>query len=227
MDIPRFCSNCGAQLNATANFCASCGKQVQKNVESDQPRPVRASAVPAAPASPYAPPAAQPVPAPPAAASALAQETTHLVLAGAARHSGFLGFKVESFIIVFTDRRIIFALQTSQMMQENIRRARQEAEQQGKGFFGKWGAQLGANYGQQYWQLPPQQILAEQPGNFAIHCEHLRAIRMREDHGDENSTSTYTLEFDTTAGKHKFRFGSLRIRELKKQFQGLYGSIVR
>jgi len=138
-----------------------------------------------------------------------------------------LGLKIEPFIIVFTNLRIIFAFQTTQMMQENVRQARQQAEQEGKGFFGKWGAQLGANSGKQYQQVPPQQILAETPNNFAIHREHLRSIRMREDYSTEDSPSTYTMEFDTVAGKHKFKFGHLNMRDLKKFFQQLYGNIVR
>jgi len=130
-------------------------------------------------------------------------------------------------MIVFTNLRIIFALQTTQMMQENVKRAQLEAQREGKGFFGKWGAQLRANSGKQYWQIPPQQILAEHPSNFAINREQIRSIRMRENYTHEDAASTYTMTLDTTTGKHKFRFGSLRIRDLKKQFQQLYGNVVR
>jgi hypothetical protein len=228
MNVPRYCSNCGAQQNGTANFCASCGKPFQKSGDPAPQHPVTAAAAAPTPNAPlpYSPstapvqPAVQAAPAP-------TSETVHLVIPGAARHSGFLGLKVESFVIVCTSLRIIFALQTTQMMQENIKLARDQAEQQGKGFFGKWGAQFSANSGKKYWEIPPQQILAETPDNFAIERQQLRSIRMREEYSDENTASSYKLEFDTTAGKHKFRFGSLNMRELKKQFQQMYGNIVR
>jgi hypothetical protein len=222
MGVPRFCSKCGAPLNAASNFCPSCGKPVNKPGAPEAQAPL-----PPAPAPPPPVPAPGPAYAPQAAAPTANPETIHLILSGAQRHSGFLGLKIEPFIIVFTNLRIIFAFQTTRMMQENVRQARQQAEQEGKGFFGKWGAQLGANSGKQYQQVPPQQILAETPNNFAIHREHLRSIRMREDYSAEDSPSTYTMEFDTVAGKHKFKFGHLNMRDLKKFFQQLYGDIVR
>ena len=218
----RYCSNCGTAMNSTANFCPSCGKQVSRSVDFEHQRP-EAVSVPTATGAP----APQPAPPAPQAFAAQMQETIHLVLPGAARHSGFLGLKVESFVIVFTNLRIIFAHQTTQMMSENVKRARQEAEQEGKGFFGKWGAQMGANSGKHYWQMEPLLILAEQPTNFSINREQLRSIRMRQEYSDENSPDTYQMEFDTVAGKHKFKFGSLNMRELKKLFQQIYGNIVR
>lgn len=223
MGVPRFCSKCGAQLNVTSHFCPSCGNPVRKTGDAGSQAPQTGTA--AAPTPPV--PVPGPSYAPQAAVPSATPETVHLILAGAERHSGFLGLKFEPFVIVFTNLRIIFALQTQQMMQENIKQARQQAEQDGKGFFGKWGAQIGANSGKQYQQIPPQQILAETPNNFAIHREHLRSIRMREGYSDENSPSTYTMEFDSVAGKQKFHFGHLNIRDLKKFFQQLYGNIVR
>lgn len=218
MGEPRYCSSCGAPMSSAAIFCPSCGKQVvREQVAGQQHQQV--FAIPTV-LQPAAPPAPQ-------AAPAQMQETIHIVLGGGNRHSGFLGFKVESFMIVFTDLRVIFAHQTTQMMSENVKRARDEAEQQGKGFFGKWGAQFGANSGKHYWHMPPQQILAEQPTNFAINREHLRSIRMRQEYTDENAPDSYQMEFDTVAGKHKFKFGHLNTRELKKQIQSIYGNIVR
>lgn len=154
-------------------------------------------------------------------------ETIQLVIPGVNRHSGFLGLKVEMFILVCTEWRIIFARQTTQMMKENVAQARQEAEQQGKNFFGKWGAQFGANSGKQYWEKQPEQILAEQPDNFALRREELRSIRLREQYNGEDAATTHKLEFETAAGKHKFRLGDVNAKEYKKQFQRLYGNIVR
>ena len=154
-------------------------------------------------------------------------ETIRLILPGANRHSGFLGLKVEVFMIICTELRIIFAHQTAEMMRENVKQARLQAEAQGKGFFGKWGAQLGANSGRKYWEKEPEQILAEQPDNFAIQREDLRSIRLREEYNGEDASTTHRIEFETTTGKHKFRLGDINAREYKKQLQAVYGGIVR
>lgn len=215
MAIPYFCSNCGAQLNATAKFCASCGKPTRKETD-----PAPAPHEPAPRAAVTA--AAAPVP-----ASSAPQECALAVLPGAVRRSGLMGLKHEMFVIVFTDRRVVFAAQTSEMMKANIQRARDAAKVEGKGFFGQWGAQFGANSGSEYLQIPPQQILAEQPANFYLNNDQMRRIRLNEQHDDESAISTYTLEFETLGGKFKFHFNNMDIRGWKKQLQQYYGSIVR
>jgi len=208
MPVNRFCSNCGAQLSVTARFCASCGKAVQQQTAAPS---LTAASTPA----PVVPASSQP------------QETILGVIPGANRRSGFMGMKIENFVIVITNLRVIFAAQTAQMMQANVQRARLEAKEGGKGFFGQWGAQFGANSGRQYFELAPQQILTEQPTNFFLPANQMRSIKLWESQGDEDSTSTYYMEFDTPAGKHKFDFGSLNIRALKDQLRQIYGNIVR
>lgn len=201
----RFCSNCGAQLGTSARFCASCGKAVQHP----------------SPASAY--PAASPAPAQPAQP----QESIVGIVPAANRRSGFMGLKVEVFVIIFTNLRVIFAHQSAEMMKANVERARAEAKDAGKGFFGQWGAQFGANSGQQYFGMPPQQILAEQPANYYFNANQLRAIKLWESQGDEDSISTFYMEFEIPGGKHKFDFAHLNIRTLKDQLRQLYGNIVR
>lgn len=203
----RYCSHCGKPLNPTANFCASCGKSVAK--------------IAAPPPAPAPPAAAAPVP------PAVPQEAVVGVIPGAVRRSGLLGLKGEGFVIVLTNLRIIFAAQTAQMLRENVQQARDSAKQEGKGFFGQWGAQLKANQGQPYFEMNPQHILTEQPANFFYYANQLRSIRLREEHDNENSISTYNIEFDTPGGKHKFHFNQLDMRGVKKVLQQLYGNIVR
>lgn len=201
----RFCSNCGSQLNSTSRFCPACGKPVVQDAAS-QPAP--------------------PQPAPDAYAE---RETVLNVIPGAQRHSGFLGIKIETFHIVLTNTRILFAAQSGDMMKANVQRARDQAKDQGKGFFGQWGAQFKANSGHEYMDKSPQFILAEQPGNFYINVDQLRSIKVWEHQSsDENSYhSDYYIEFEIPGGKHKFSFNSLNVREWKREFQRLYGNIVR
>lgn len=210
----RYCSHCGKPLNPQANFCGACGK----------PTPART-----APLAAHRPQSAVPAPAAQVAvqAQAVPHETVVGVLAGASRRSGFMGLKAEAFALVLTDQRILFAAQTNAMMKENVQRARDEARQQGKGFFGQWGAQLGANSGKQYLQMTPAAILSENPANTFYHAGQIRSIRVREAQGDEDSVSTYWLEIETAVGKEKFHFNHLDTRAVKRQLQQLYGDIVR
>lgn len=229
MADPRYCSKCGTQLRPTSNFCPTCGKAVPKAAEQmshhpESPRVLSPAALPSSPPSTINP---KFQPAPQDQVPAPSIETVVGIIPGATRHSGFIGIKTESFIVVLTNMRIIFAAQTSEMMQANIKRAKDEAKQQGKGFFGQWGAQFGANSGHRYLEIPLQQILAEQPTNFYITRDQLQSVRVWESSGDEDAVSTYYMEFRTAGGKHKFTFGQLNVRDLKKQLQNIYGNIVR
>jgi len=201
----RFCSNCGKALNPTSRFCAGCGKPVPQDETS------------------------QPAIMPPAQDAFAGRETVVNVIPGAQRHSGFLGLKVQVFHIVLTNMRILFAAQSGDMMKANVMRARDEAKEQGKGFFGQWGAQFGANSGREYMEKSPQFILAEQPGNFYINADQLRKIRVWEQQssGEDDYSSSYYIEFEIPGGKHKFQFNSLNVREWKRELQQLYGNIVR
>ena len=86
------------------------------------------------------------------------------------RTSGFLGMKRQTFSVILTNYRVIFAEMTKERINALIEQARQSAKAQGEGFFGQWGAQLGTsfNYHQIYWQMPPDAALAESPNNFAF-----------------------------------------------------------
>lgn len=201
----RFCSHCGKPLNPTSRFCPACGK----------PMPQESASEPA-----------QVQPAPGGFAE---RESVVNVIPGAQHHSGFLGMKIQVFTIVLTNMRILFAAQSSDMMKANVQRARDQAKNQGKGFFGQWGAQLSANTGREYLEKSPQFILAEQPGNFAINVDQLRSIRVWETQSsDENDySSSYYMEFEIPGGKHKFSFNLLNVGEWKRELHRLYGSVVR
>lgn len=165
--------------------------------------------------------------APPAPVPPMPQEVVVGVIPGAVRQSGLMGLKMETFVIVLTNLRLLFAVQTQAMMMDNVKQARNAAKQQGAGFFGQWGAQLGANSGQQYLGMQPQQILAENPGNYFLPANQLRRIHLKEVDDDDGGATQYFIEFEALSGKQKFRLNHMRTRELKKQLQQYYGNIVR
>jgi hypothetical protein len=208
----RYCENCGKPLNAQARFCGRCGQPVQLATpppQQQQPSPAR-----------------QPAPPPPQYNQAAPQEPVLDVLPGATRSTGLMGMKKEIYVIVVTGHRLIFARQTNQMMQANIRRAREAAKQQGKGSFGQWGAQLGANMGNHYLGWPPQNILGEHPDNWFIFNNQVRSARLKSK-GDEDEPVSHHLELKTTSGKFQFTFQYLKMRESKNLLRQALGNVVR
>lgn len=105
-----------------------------------------------------------------AAATVAAGERVLAVIPNATVKGGFLGFGGKAYTLVLTERRVLFALITQQMMSQLVADARNDAKAAGKGFMGQWGAQLGAysTFASRYLELPPERTLAENEGNFAV-----------------------------------------------------------
>jgi len=128
---------------------------------------------------------------------------------------------------VLTNIRILVAQQTSQMMKENARQAKQAAKQNGKGFFGQWGAMLGSNSSQRYLQILPQEILSETAGNYSILNNQIRSVRIKEDYDSEEGTSEVTLTLNTAGGKTELTYTQTSKKELKRALQQTLGGLVR
>jgi len=146
------------------------------------------------------------------------------VLPGAYQRKGALGLGQQHFTLVLTNYRAIFAIQTNQMLQNQARQAREEAKQQGKGFFGQWGAQLsaGSTY---YLQKQPQAILAEQPGNFFIPNNQLRSVKFDviRDSDPDSAGSQYRLDFDAVNGKVSLMFSMIDQKKAKQVLTQVFG----
>ena len=208
--IARYCEQCGQPLGADVRFCGRCGRPVMGDVPVKGDRQIMGDL----PVAPTVQPADGPA------------EIVLGVIPGAARSKGFLGLGRTAFVIVVTSHRLIIATQTNEMMKENIRRARDEAKAAGKGFFGQWGSQMGANFGRHYLTLPPQQILAEHPENTFILPSQLKEVRIQEE-GDDDSPTTYKLRLKTHAEKIEFTFQWLDERAARQLLEQLLGAGVR
>ncbi len=219
----RYCIHCGKPLSAEARFCGRCGRpvkpvgvdapivqttQAQSLANSSNPAPVPLSQ-PTAPMPSVPVTAHSPAPVPPA-------ELIVGTIAGAARKKGFLGMSADNFTLVVTDRRIIFATQTTQMMQENVKRARESAKTQGKNFLGQWGAVIQSNNGQHYLQMPAEAIVGENPGNFSLYHNQIRSVKFHYYSDQENNASEYRMAIDTVSGKINLVFNMLDEKQAKK-----------
>ncbi len=114
----------------------------------------------------------------------------------------------DTYAMIITDRRSLFPQITGDMIKEAAAEAQRKGKEEGKGFMTRWADQLKAtfNYAQRYWNIPPEDILKETPGNFAVENADIREIKIRrkeERRGSNNVTSqTYTeVQIDATSGK--------------------------
>jgi hypothetical protein len=161
-----FCHNCGAPLEAEARFCGSCGHSL---VESP-------------PASVQAP---QPQPVAPPPINTPAPSFNQPVYASAPPGERILGavpvvfkksmFSQESYHIIVTERRLVVALATNEMLKE-------EAKKQSKGGFmsGMVGSMtIGFTFYKRYLDMDPDIALRENPQNYQIDRNQISRVRLQ------------------------------------------------
>jgi hypothetical protein len=172
---------------------------------------------PAAPAA-YPPPAARP--------SAPMDEGVMGVIPHVERRKGLIDR--ESFTLVLTPERLILAKMTSEMLKAIVAQARQEAKAQGKGFFGQWGAQLGAYaaHAQRYLEMPVAAILREHPDNFQIAVSQVRKVRIKTGFRDEQQNNPDRLEIHA-GDKMRFDLKGTSAGQAKKVLRQVLGDRVK
>jgi hypothetical protein len=226
------CPNCGADIRASARFCVKCGK----SIETLQPPQVPPIPTPLPPAVPIIPPPPVPepmippptpvsdqgVPLPPPVSipsipqSSPLNETVLTVIGQVERKKGFLGVSADLFHMVITNERLIFALQTSEMIKLDVQNARAQAKLEGKNVFGQIGAQMATRSGDKYLSSSPDQILMENPNNFMIPLSVLKVIETYSGgFGEDNAPDTMVIK--TLSDKITFVVGNAMVvhRELK------------
>ncbi len=93
----------------------------------------------------------------------------------------FLG-RWDTYNVAVTEQRCIFAKLTNDMLKNAVTEASAQGKAEGKGFLARWGDQLQASlsYGNRYLSLAPDDILKENPDNFAVANEDVEAVCFRE-----------------------------------------------
>ena len=150
-----FCTNCGKPVQDSDKFCASCGVQRQPQTGAmDHSGPLPSILETAAPPPlPNQPPASEP-------------ETIKFVIPNLGVSKSF--GRTDNFTLIVTQRRSIFARLTQEIMNQTVRDARASAAAEGKGFFGKWAAQMKGfnNYAVRYGKSALGSGFAGNPGQF-------------------------------------------------------------
>lgn len=234
------CAHCGAELDKEALFCSRCGQAVvaippvlpsPPPVFTPPPIPSPAAPPPLNPRLSQTPPPTAEIPPaaaiPPAAVPALettassGQEKPLCVIGKVTSKTGL--FSSVLFHMIVTDKRLIFAHQTKEMQETEVREARERAKKEGKGFFGKIGAQLSANSGEKYMGWIPDQILGENPQNFDIPLDLVSKITPY--HGDFEDNSPDTMDIITPGQKYTFIIQNCY--NVERQLKAVLGSKVK
>lgn len=155
-----------------------------------------------------------PAPAPPTGEHILA------VIGNITRVGGFMGVKQTRYSLVLTDYRIIFAELTKEKVSAMVKQAQSDAKAEGKGFLGRWGAQLRApsNYHERYWQMALDATLAESAGNFAIDRTTIKKVKFKAGIVDDEHTTFDQVTIKTTSDKYKLRVNG-RLSATKEAFR--------
>jgi hypothetical protein len=210
--IILYCTNCGKQVQINHKFCQSCGTPVESLASSDSPDSP-ATANPVKPTPPDIPPPAE-------SPASSYTETVKMVIPNLTISKSW--GRSDTYNVIVTDRRSIFAKLTNPIMSETIKLRREKAAAEGKGFFGKWAAQMAGfnNYTERYSVLSPDQALNETGGNFAIDNASIRKVKVRLS-SDEDSAE-YEVEIITANEKLNFKARY----DPSKMLKNIYGSIV-
>jgi hypothetical protein len=235
----KFCGNCGAQRNPTQTTTEPV-KPAQPTPKAAQPKsrieyysPPNMAWIPQAPhpiigqqSAPQTqftqpPPVMQPAatiqPTPvaaspqsiPTAQTQTGEATFGVILF---RHNKSLG-RYDSYAGVLTTQRLIFAQLTADMINQAAQQARDQAKAQGKSFLGAWGDQLKATFGyiKKYQNIPPDAIIAETPGNFAIYNSAITEVKVHLKGQHENDgPREFEAEIKSTSGTFKYRMNEDR-----------------
>ena len=124
------------------------------------------------------------------------------------REPGHIGSK--HFTLIVTDRRLIVAQFTVQMIRETQADSKRRAKEEGKGFLGRLfaGSFISSDYADRYWNMAPEQILLETTGNFAVEIPTVSAVVI-EHHvskSEESRFDVYELRIESTEGVSSYVF---------------------
>lgn len=243
----RFCTECGSPLPEGARFCGHCGEPVRQTDATATPEttpPPAPQATPTTKRPPFlqaraasnntpvqveAVAPAETAPAP----TARSAEVIATMVPGLLRKKGFLGMASDTFVLMGTPTRLVFAYIDRKTMNAFVNEARLGAKSQGKGWLGQIAAQMSwVGLMQERLQaMGVEAVLKEYPGSFFIPNQSISRVRVHQGHSnDDEAEPNIKLTFDTTGGRHKFELPpsmGIHVRELKRRLQQTLGAIVR
>ena len=145
------------------------------------------------------------------------------------RRSGFLGLKVETFTVMVTPSRLVFASISDQEMKEAVAEARAKAKEQGKGMLGQWGAQFAwvSIVCERLAAMPVESILATRAGSFTLDHSTIKRVKVEVNAGDEDTQSSTRLVIETQSGKHSYELAQGSSRQVTTLLKQALGAVVK
>ncbi|MBN1152255.1 MAG: hypothetical protein JXA58_03505 [Dehalococcoidia bacterium] len=138
----------------------------------------------------------------------------------------------DTYTLVVTDVRLVFAELTSAMLKEITAEVQRKGKEEGKGFLSRWGDQIKAsmNYAERYWRMTPDQALSENSGNFALPNTSVKKIKISSkdsSNGPDDTGRSYTeLKIEASNGKLEFKCDG-HARPIKEALTKVFGDLVR
>ncbi|MHB1416855.1 MAG: hypothetical protein ACYC1C_16535 [Chloroflexota bacterium] len=109
----------------------------------------------------------------------------------------------DTYTLIVTDQRSVFALLTSQMLQAAAREAQEQGKAAGQGFFARMGAQMAGHftYHERYRGMAPEAVLAENNANFALDHAAVRTVKVkRTSRSDDSRPDETEVKFEAASG---------------------------
>lgn len=130
----------------------------------------------------------------------------------------------KSFALIVTNQRTILIPLTSDMLKQAVVEARDEAASEGKGFMGKWAAQMKASLGytSRYLEMDPEEILRQNPNHEAMPNSSISKVRIQMREDQNRNVTLWYLTLHGPAGKTKYELPS-RTKDLIDAFKQAYG----
>ena len=138
----------------------------------------------------------------------------------------------DSYAMIITDQRAIFAQLTASMLKEAAMEAQRKGKEEGKGFFSRWADQLKATmaYSNRYWDIPPAQALNETSGNFAIPNQDIKQIKVKRKSksswGQETDQTITEVQIEATKMKETYNVDTYT-KEMVNMLKSIYGDRVK
>jgi hypothetical protein len=156
------------------------------------------------------------------------------IIPNASKKKGWI--KRQSWNLVFTNRRMIGALVTDEMVKAEAASATQAAQAQGAGVLKRmWStATAGFTLHKKYLTMMADQILAENPENFAVELPQIQSVKASAGwpsvtNQNQTNQNPDTLTIRTTDEKMEFQLalGSVSAREAVTILRPILGDRVR
>jgi len=124
----------------------------------------------------------------------------------------------ETYNVAVTESRCIFTGLTADLLKKAAAEANEAGKEEGMGFLGRWGDQITAP-GDRYLHMPPEDIMKENPKNYAVPLTNIKSISFYEKRKMKDAGSIIVriygeVVFDTARGKTTYQIDGMPVDDI-------------